>query len=275
MALFECHMFSKELFSSVTVNIILPTPNAGMEPGNDKARLPRDGEKYPVLYLLHGFSADCTDWLRGSAIERYAQARHLAVVMPSGGNSFYQDLPSGAHYAGFVLDELPAFVRSVFPISAKRKYNYIAGLSMGGYGAVMLALRRPSQYSAMASLSAPLTSLRETFSEELISSVNMPVKGFMEEAFGSGFANYTPETDDIPTLLTNALKAEVQVPRLYQCCGTEDPVYGPNIAFRDFARTLDFDYTFAEGPGVHDFDFWDPYIKKVIDWIDPDEGFVT
>jgi S-formylglutathione hydrolase FrmB len=270
-------MFSKSLYSNVAVNVILPTPNAGMEPMSDNTEYPKAGQKYPVLYLLHGFSADYTDWLRGSGIERYAQAARLAVVMPSAGNSFYKDLPNGAAYATFILDELPEFVQSVFPVSDQRAHNYIAGISMGGYGAVVSALRRPGQYAAMAGLSGMLGNLVEGLGAGPLPDSGMPAGPYLylEHAFGKNFERYDPETDDIPTLLQKAADAGEPIPRLYQCCGTEDLLYGSNIEFRRFAETLNIDYTYEEGPGMHDFDFWDPFIARVIQWLAPDGGFVA
>ncbi len=274
MAWMQCHLFSKALYSSTTVNVLLPTPNPEAGAAGENDSYPRGGQKYPVLYLLHGFSADGYDWLRGSGIERYAQMRRIAVVLPSAGNSFYQNLPSGANYADFILDELPAFVQGVFPVSAKRAHNYIAGLSMGGYGAVLYALRRPGQYAAAASLSGALWKLDESFAPgSLPPGISLPVFPPLELAFGRNFERYDADSCDIPTMLQNALQAGVELPKLYQCCGTEDPIYPLNAKFKTFARGLAFDYTYEEGPGTHDYSFWDPYISKVLDWLPLTRGF--
>ena len=272
MALFQCDMFSESTFSSTTVNVILPTPNEGAEPGGDNRRYPKDGEKYQVLYLLHGFSGDYSDWQRNSGIERYAQEKRLAVVMPSGGNSFYQNLPCGRHYSDFILEELPTFVQGVFPVSAKREHNFIAGLSMGGYGAVMSALRRPGQYAAAASLSGAVWKLDDI--PVIDGDVVFPVMKPLIHIFGEQFERYDRATCDIPTMLQNAVDGGVDLPKLYQCCGTGDFLYADNLKFKAFAETLDIDYTYEEGPGLHDFDFWDPYIRRVLDWLPLTGGFV-
>jgi len=267
-------MFSESTFSSTTVNVILPTPNEGAEPGGDNRHYPKDGEKYQVLYLLHGFSGDYSDWQRNSGIERYAQEKRVAVVMPSGGNSFYQNLPCGRNYSDFILEELPAFVQGVFPVSAKREHNFIAGLSMGGYGAFLSALRKPGQYAAAASLSGAVWRFEDTPVLEPGADVVFPVTKPLLHAFGEGFERYDRATCDVATMLQNAVDGGVDLPKLYQCCGTGDFLYADNLKFKAFAETLDIDYTYAEGPGLHDFDFWDPYIRRVLDWLPLTGGFV-
>ena len=268
MAWLQSDIFSQSLFSSTTVNVFLPTPNSGMEPESDNKEYPANGQKYQVLYLLHGFSANGSDWLRGSGIERYAQARRLAVVMPSCGNSFYQNLPCGANYSDYILDELPAFVQGVFPVSSKREHSFIAGLSMGGYGALISALRRPQQYAAMASLSGLLWDLAESFSPLLFADGNnTPHVRYIQHAFGDTLERYDRSTCDIATMLQNAVNAKAELPKLYQCCGTEDFLYENNTTFKAFAEKLPIDFTYEEGHGTHDFDFWDPYIRKVINWL--------
>jgi len=267
-------MFSKSTFSSTVVNVILPTPNEGAEPGGSNIHYPRNGEKYQVLYLLHGFSGDYSDWQRNSGIERYAQAHRLAVVMPSVDNSFYQNLPCGANYQDFILDELPAFVQGVFPVSARREHNFIAGLSMGGYGALLCALKRPQQYAAAASLSGAIGRYDEYFSGANEADLVFPVMKHLFHAFGENFARYDHATCDIATMLQNVVNSGVNLPKIYQCCGTGDFLYDVNLAFKAFAETLNIDYTYDESPGKHDFDYWDPQIRRVLEWLPLTGGFV-
>src|SRR5678815_1741952 len=125
MALLDVHCFSESLAQSVSFYVLLP---------DGSVRRP-----YPTLYLLHGLSDDHTIWLRRTSIERYSAARNLAVVMPAGARSFYQDMASGPRYWTFLSEELPALCRQWFPLSDDREDNFAAGLSMGGYGALRLA----------------------------------------------------------------------------------------------------------------------------------------
>src|SRR3712207_4064507 len=107
----------------------------------------------PVLYLLHGLSDDDTIWLRRTSIERYVAPLGLAVVMPQVHRSFYADERYGGRYWTFLSEELPALVDSWFRVSQRREDTFVAGLSMGGYGALKWALRQPDRFAAAASLS--------------------------------------------------------------------------------------------------------------------------
>ena len=135
MALIQCKLFSKELFRSVNVNVVLPLPDSNNCFFESATQFPHDGKKYQVLWLLHGFSADESDWQRFSRIESYAMEKNLAVVMPDGYNSMYADNPWGGNYFSYLTKELPAMLQSFLPLSPKREHNSIAGLSMGGGGA--------------------------------------------------------------------------------------------------------------------------------------------
>ena len=136
MARIQCDFFSAALGTSVTINVLLPQPDPAARTA------PR---RYPVLWLLHGLLDDHTTWLRQTSLERYVDGLQLAVVMPAGGRSFYTDMAHGYRYWTYVSEELPALARAWFPLSDQREENFVAGLSMGGYGAFKLALRQPER----------------------------------------------------------------------------------------------------------------------------------
>lgn len=276
MALIESKFFSKELFRSVSVNVVLPLPESGDAFFGSTTLYPQPGQKYPVLYLLHGFSADHTDWQRFSGIERYAQAKQIAVVMPGVDNSFYCNLPEGGNYYNYYTEELPAVMESLFPISSKRENKFLAGLSMGGYGAFKAALRCPDRYAAAASLSGGLScgagpGWQVTVDGNRPSAV--PTERFARAAFGEKGEYLNPQENDLKLLLAAALAAG-SCPQLYMACGTEDFVYPTNLEYRDYARAQGAPLTYEEGPGVHNWDFWDPYIRRVLDWLPTKGGFV-
>ncbi len=276
MALFQCKIFSKELFRSVSVDVMLPTPESGDYFFGSKTFFPKSGQKYQVLYLLHGFSADHTDWQRFSRIETYAQKRQLAVVMPSVNNSFYTNLPNGANFYNFYTRELPDMMESIFPISSKAENRFVAGLSMGGYGAFKAALRNPDRYAAAASLSGGMRIARPDQVEEngINTPTGIPTASYLFGAYGKNYENYKPEEEDIFIALKDHMDKGTKLPKLYQCCGTEDFVYANNVMFRDYARDLGAELTYEEGPGIHDWDFWDPYIRRVVEWLPLRDGFV-
>ncbi|MCF7849336.1 MAG: hypothetical protein K9M45_10825, partial [Kiritimatiellales bacterium] len=141
MALLECRFFSKTLGLSTAMNVILPQKSEAYT------------EPPALLYLLHGWSDDHSTWARRTSIERYASDYPLAIVMPSVHKSFYCDMAHGSNYWKFISEEVPALVKTWFNVSNDWKTTYVAGLSMGGYGAFKLALGCPGNFAAAASLS--------------------------------------------------------------------------------------------------------------------------
>lgn len=219
--------------------------------------------KYRVLYLLHGHSDDHTAWQRWTSIERYVEGLNLAVVMPAAHLSFYTDMAYGPRYGQFISEEVPAVVHELFPLSSKREDTFIAGLSMGGYGAFKMALTYPERYAAAASLSGAVD----------IAEVVRPKKdpgnkawlAEMRTVFGD-LRKVPGSQHDLFTLAKKVSKAPVR-PRLYQCCGTEDFLYADNLRFRDAIQKLPFDYTYEESPGEHTWAFWDKMIQNVLAWM--------
>jgi putative tributyrin esterase len=219
--------------------------------------------KYRVLYLLHGYSDDHTAWQRWTSIERYVEGLNLAVVMPAANLSFYTDMVHGGKYEQFIGEEVPAVVHDMLPLSSKREDTFIAGLSMGGYGAFKLALTHPERYAAAASLSGAVD-VRET-----VKGHNNPGdkvwQAQMHTIFGEP-GKVPGSKHDLFLLAKKISKAPVK-PRLYQCCGTEDFLYADNIRFRDVVQKLPFDYTYEEGPGEHTWAYWDRMIQNVLAWM--------
>src|ERR1044071_9564167 len=146
MILNEVHFFSETLGLLSTLYVLLP-----QRPLAEAQNKPR--KKLRTLYLLHGHSDDHTAWQRYTSIERYAEGLNLAVVMPAVNLSFYTDMAHGGKYWQFISEEVPAVARESYSLSSKREDNFVAGLSMGGYGALKLALTYPDRYAAAASLS--------------------------------------------------------------------------------------------------------------------------
>jgi putative tributyrin esterase len=153
MALIHCDLRSEALNLWTSICVILPQP-----PGPLTWDAAPPARKYPVLWLLHGLSDDHTIWQRRTSIERYVDTLPLAVVMPAVHRSWFTDMNLGYRYWTFISEELPAIVRSLFPISERREDNFVAGLSMGGYGAFKLALRHSERYAAAQACQARWTS---------------------------------------------------------------------------------------------------------------------
>ena len=143
------------------------------EPMRYRVLLPDGYEKtlrrYPVLYLLHGLGGDYTDWTTRTNLVDYSKSLGLIVVMPDGGNQWWTNAADGsARYEDYLAGDLPADVVKKFRTINSRYGRAIAGLSMGGYGALKLALKRPAAFTVAASFSGALNVSREGELEKLI-----------------------------------------------------------------------------------------------------------
>lgn len=258
MILNEVYFFSDTLGFHTSMYVLLPKRTLSEMKGK---RAP----KYRTLYLLHGHSDDHTAWQRFTSIERYAEGLHLAVVMPAVHLSFYNDMAHGGKYWQFISEEVPILVREMFPLSSARKDNFVAGLSMGGYGAFKMALTHPDRFAAAASLSGAL---------DIRSVVDLDHrrndKSWLEEmrtVFGD--LSKVPGSKHDLMMLAKKVARGSPKPRLYQCCGTEDQLYEDNLRFRDVVRKLPLDLTYEEGPGEHNWAYWDKMIQHVLVWMFP------
>jgi putative tributyrin esterase len=259
MILNEVNFFSEVLTLRSTMYVLLPQRTLA---DTKSKRAP----KYRTLYLLHGHSDDHTAWQRWTSIERYAETYNLVVVMPAANLSFYTDMAHGKEYFQFISEEVPAVVRDMFPLSEKREDNFVAGLSMGGYGAFKLALSHPDRYAAAASLSGAVD-IQEVVREKRNDPLNKAWLAEMRAVFGA-LSKVPNSKHDLFALAKKIAKAPVK-PRLYQCCGTEDFLYADNVRFRDAIRKLPLDFTYEEGPGEHVWSYWDKMIQNVLAWMFP------
>jgi len=256
MATLEFHFYSKALKRVTTVNVILPEIHKQAE------GVGRPEGTYKTLYLLHGLSGDHTNWLRKTSIERYANTYGIAVVMPSVGRSWYTDTACGEKYMTFVAEELPAVCRSYFVgMSDKREDNYIAGLSMGGYGALKIALTYPDSYCGCVSLSGALDITRENRPRDL---------NEWRALFGyelQDFAELNGTKHDVYALVDKNHAAGLPFPKLYIWCGTEDGLIHNNHRLRDQLEKLGIDHLYEESEGDHSWKWWDLHIQDGLEYL--------
>ncbi|HEX2772051.1 MAG TPA: alpha/beta hydrolase family protein [Micromonosporaceae bacterium] len=254
MALVRCDFFSEALGVGTSMTVILPQQTSAQIdlPGRS------GGGEPPVLYLLHGLSDDDTAWTRHTSIERYVAPLGLAVVMPQAGRSFYTDEEHGNRYWTYLSEELPAVCRSFFRLSDRRSDTFVAGLSMGGYGAVKWALRDPGRFSAAVSLSGAL---------DIGSRVRNETRPIDPRVWHTVFGDRSVDgsSDDLLSLLDKP--ADVPLPAFYVSCGTEDHLYEDNLRFAEAARKRNVPLTVDFGPGEHDWTYWDVKIQDVLAWL--------
>jgi putative tributyrin esterase len=256
MILTAVNLFSNVLTLRCTLNVILPQRTIA-----EKRKSPQPS--FRTLYLLHGHSDDQTAWQRWTSIERYVEGLNLVVVMPAVQNSFYTDMVYGGKYFTFLTEELPFLLADMFPLSQKREDTFVAGLSMGGYGAFKLAFSRPDLYAAAASLSGAVDIC------EVVKEHDDPENAAWLQKMRAIFGDLDKVPGSRHDLFSLAASVSLlkEKPHLFQYCGTEDELYSANIRFRDHVRSLPLDLTYAEGPGDHTWGYWDAMIQKVLAWL--------
>lgn len=249
MALIDLKFYSQKLGMQTEVYVVMPQKSTNGQIGVDSKA---DSKRYKCLYLLHGLSDDYTIWLRRTSIERYATAYGICVVTPCGGRSFYTDMKYGMKYYSYITEELPGVIQEFFNVSDKREDTYIAGLSMGGYGALKMALKKPDVFCAGAGLSS-VADIRDGVFDNVL----VPV-------FGEDIN--IPDDEDL-FYLAEKTNSCSQKPRIFMGVGTEDSLYLSNIKLKEKFEQLDYDFTYRESPGSHNWAFWDEYIQYVLKWM--------
>ena len=253
MAFLQVQFFSRTLNVASTVNVILPEKDQGIGvEASGEEGLPK------VLYLLHGYSDDHSIWMRRTSVERYAAAHRLAVIMPAVNHSFYCNEAHGERYWDYVSQELPEVMQHFFRLSGEAKDTYVAGLSMGGYGAMRLALTFPERFAGAASFSGAVD-ISGILSRHREDGTSDRIFGDMETIRGT-------ELDNLYLLKKNA--AAPHKPWLYVSCGTADFLYGQHLPFVEALQENGWKVRHYEKPGaIHEWGFWDSQIKRFIDLI--------
>jgi S-formylglutathione hydrolase FrmB len=253
MALLHVHFYSGALGMQRTMDVVLPEIQAGIGVETNTA-----ATDVPVLYLLHGWSDDHTIWQRRTSIERYALEKGLAVIMPGTDLGFYTDMKYGYDFWQFFSVELPKIVHEFFPhLSQKRENTFVAGLSMGGFGALKLGINCPEKFAAVASLSGLVNPLWQ-YTKDPKYETWLNIFGDETELRGS--------ISDIHFQLEKLIKSGKRMPEFYQTCGTEDFLYQINVEFRDAFKDK-INLTYHEESGIHEWGYWDRNIQRVIDWL--------
>ncbi len=249
MAYIELNLFSEALGTQQQVSVIYPQKNTKGAIGANQENSFRDVK---TIYLLHGLSDNHTTWMRMTSIERFAQEYGLCIVMPFADKSFYCDMAHGGKYYTYIAHELPSLIESIFCVSKKREDRFLAGNSMGGYGALKIALRECDRFCAVAALS-PVTDVRgdaEMFREE----------------FSNVFGDQGIQNRDDLFWLVDAIDSKKSKPRVHIRVGRDDFLFDSVSKFKNYLEKKSFDFTYAELPGRHDWDFWDASLKPVLEW---------
>ncbi len=256
MALCEIHLNHSEAIGKMSsLRVILPEGKRG---------------PFPVLYLLHGLGDDHTAWTRRTNLERYLEDWPLIVVMPDSERGWYTDAAQllNRNFETYIARELVDFVDASFQTIPCRQSRALAGLSMGGYGAIKLALKHPDLFGAAVSHSGAFGSrsqadienpgaqwawLREfvpVFGEHMRGSDNDVFA--LAEKYASSSTRSTTRSGDL------ALRLD---------CGTDDFLIEENRAFHAHLQQLGIAHEYAEHDGEHNWSYWDAHIQDTLEFV--------
>lgn len=274
MALLHLDFESEFMGSNQDVYIIVPDKPRDKTP----AEFYGSREKYKVLWLLHGTFGGYSDWIRKSNIELYACEKNLIVVMPGVGNSDYEEWDNftlGYDAERYITDELMPLVYNWLPASKKREDNFIAGLSMGGAGALKFALKYPKKFAACASLSfcpRDMDAIRGQY-EELFNKkrselknpddvMRMDLRVYNQMHRYDTLDDYLNSSSNLYRLLMESA-GKKGLPRFFFSTGTSDPLMIK--PFRKLKKDLTakgFEAVWVTGPGSHEWRVWERDIQK-------------
>lgn len=252
-------VMSKTLAMETGVTIITPDVSRAGAPG--------------VCYLLHGVYGNHESWATYTMLPVHAQACNTVFVMPEAARSFYADTAAGPRFFDYVADELPGIVEKTFRISADRERTAVMGGSMGGFGALMIALRRPERFGRCCAFGSAALFLRRFMesipgggAEKERALAGILGRQLMEDfRFVLGADFRVPPELDLPALAEACAGAAVK-PAFYSACGVGDAMFrGENAEFAKLMQSLGHDYAHEELPGAHDWVFFDNAIRRALE----------
>ncbi|HEV2176290.1 MAG TPA: alpha/beta hydrolase family protein [Terriglobia bacterium] len=256
------HFFSKALNQDRAFNLILPLDYE------------TSTSRYPVLYLLHGYGGNNTDWTEQTNLSEYAARYRLIIVMPNGSNGWYVNNASDPkqRFEDQIIKDLIPYVEDHYRTIPLRRARAIAGLSMGGYGAMFLGLKHYEMFTAIASFSGALGVAHGL--------LNPPANATEQERkniadihshFGPDGSASAQERDPFE-LVKKVPPAEM--PMLYFAEGGEDFLIDSNHQFVALLAKLRIPYEYREvSPREHTWDFWDEQIRVFLEKLARLQGF--
>ena len=260
MAIFQAEYYSYATKTHRSFTAVIP-----LEPENGNKTEDYNRGPFPTVYLLHGYTGSRTDYLTQSGIAQWAQRHRCAVFMPDGGNFFYLDCEAmGEDYGRLIGEELVEATRGMFNLSCRREDTVIAGLSMGGFGAIINGLRYPEVFGSVIAMSSAL--IVEDIISGRIEKEHLPSVPLSYYRTVFGPADQVANSVKDPVFLAKKDLEKGCFPRLFLSCGTEDFLWRNNLSFHEELEKMGYPHTFWTAPGVHNFDFWNQALPAGLDW---------
>jgi len=261
MAVFQSEFYSVSLNRAVEFIAVIPNDVPPMMIGEN----PHYKRPTKTVYLLHGHGGKSTDWLYNGNLTLLAAQYNVNFILPSGENWFYLDSQaSDRKYASFLGEELVNYVRRTFGLSDKAEDTMIGGLSMGGFGALHTGLLYPETFSKVIALSSALI-IYDIKGMEASVHNGMANEEYYSMVFGD-LSNVDTTINNPETLVNRNIEEGKKNPEIFMAIGTEDFLYEQNQIFRRFLESKNIEFEYKEGPGVHDFNFWNKYIVEGLEW---------
>ncbi len=262
MALLQINFYSEALRKITTFNMFLPNDvQEFMTEGNENYNR---GQK--TLFLLHGFSGNNIDWMLGSLAQDISTKYNMAIVMPSGDNSFYLDgKGTGRAYGKFIGEELVDYVRKTFNLGKSSEDTYIGGLSMGGFGAIRTGVKYPQTFGKIVGLSSALI-IHDIKSMAPGSKNDIADYDYYTSVFGD--LDSLVNSENNPEFLLKKLKENaMKIPKIFIACGAEDFLIQQNRDFIEFLNKEKIDVEYCENEGIHDWDYWNKMLEPSVKWL--------
>ncbi len=220
--------------------------------------------RYPVIYLLHGLTGHYRDWLQKTNLADYAAAHRIIIVTPEGNDGWYTDSATvpADKYETYIIRELIPDVDSRFRTIQDRRARAVAGLSMGGYGALKFGVKYPDRFSFVASMSGALGAAAQTNAAQGFA------WDFLRPSILSTFGeaeNPVRAANDLHKLIRD-LPAErlPMLPYLYLDCGTADGFLSTNRDLVSLLLERQIPHEFRQLPGAHNWAYWDMQVREVL-----------
>ena len=220
-------------------------------------------KKFPVVYLLHGYTGHHTNWIERTRVALYATHYDLFIVMVEGENGWYTDSATVPNdkFESYILQELMPDVEKRFRVSAERDGRAIAGLSMGGYGALKFGFKFPSRFGMVASMSGALGAASWTDSD--LKNLEA-VRQSLLKTLGPIGSSTRLQNDLLK--LTREVSADgiKLLPFIYFDCGTEDRLFSNNRSYADLLVERKIPHEFRQLPGNHSWPYWDQQVREIL-----------